>query len=118
MPVALYIAFIFWLSSAPRPVPGFLRWPGGDKLFHAVEYLPLGCLLLRAFYHSLGKGSRRVPAVILWGVSALAALGVGALDEFYQSFISERFSSAADVIADLIGSGVGQWLYAKWTRTP
>jgi len=115
LPVAAYTAVIFWLSSAPRPVPVFLRWQGADKFFHLSEYTPLGILLLRAFTRSLVSPRRR----FLWGVVFLAGMTVGLLDEFYQSFVPTRVSSLWDASADVIGVCVGQALYSwKWARTP
>jgi len=115
LPVALYVAFIFWLSSAPRPVPRFLRWSGADKLVHLCEYAPLGILLLRAFSRSMVSPRRP----FLWITVFLAGMMVGALDEFYQSFVPTRTSSIWDVSADVIGVCVGQILYSwKRARTP
>lgn len=112
--MALYTAFIFWLSSAPRPAPPLLAWPGGDKLFHLMEYTPLGSLLLRAFRRSLPrKNSLGLPMI----AGFLFALGIAAGDEFYQGFIAQRFSSVWDAAADGAGAALGQWLYAKWART-
>ena len=114
LPVAAYVAFIFWLSSAPRPAPLLFRWPGADKLVHLGEYTPLGSLLLRAFSRSFSSSRRR-----FWPAVFLAGLLVGVLDEFYQSFVPTRNSSLWDVSADLIGVTIGQILYSwKSTRTP
>lgn len=112
VPVALYVAFIFWLSSAPRPMPPGLRWPGGDKLFHLGEYTPLGSLLLRAFSRSFS--GRRM------GRLALAAgLLVGAADEIYQHLVVTRVPSLWDVCADAAGILLGQLLYGRRVaRTP
>ena len=113
-PVAAYIAFIFWLSSAPRPIPRFLQWPHSDKLVHLSEYAPLGSLLLRAFSRSFASPRRR-----WWPAVFLAGLVVGVLDEFYQSFVPTRNSSLWDVSADVIGVTIGQILYNwKSARTP
>ena len=114
-PVTLYICFIFWLSSAPRVPPPFLRWEGADKFFHIGEYTPLGMLLLRAFSRSAVSPRRRV----LWTAVCLAGLTVGVFDEFYQSFVPTRTCSVWDASADAIGVCVGQLLYSwKWARTP
>jgi VanZ family protein len=113
-PVAAYTAFIFWLSSAARPAPPLFTWPGGDKLLHMMEYAPLGSLLLRAFKRSLPRKKASVFPVI---AGFLFARGVAAADEFYQGFISQRFSSAWDAAADGTGAALGQWVYARWART-
>ncbi len=108
LPVIAYIAFIFWLSSAPRTAPSFLKWPGGDKAFHTVEYAGLGVLLLRALNGSW-------PSKYEWGQLILAgwfiAMIIGGLDEYYQQFTPTRSSSVLDWSADAIGALMGQILY-------
>ena len=115
IPVVFYVAFIFWLSSAPRAAPPFLRWRGADKLSHLAEYAPLGILLLRAFARTFYFPSRRS----LWILVFLAGLAIGGSDEFYQAFVPTRTSSLWDLSADLIGVSVGQMIYGwKRARTP
>ena len=105
VPVALYVSFIFWLSSAPRKAPPLLRWYGADKLIHFCEYNPLGFLLLRAF------GRPR------WKPSLGSGLIVGALDEFFQGFVPTRTASPWDFLADtcgiLLGLAIYRWRTAK-----
>ncbi|MBI3615413.1 MAG: VanZ family protein [Candidatus Omnitrophica bacterium] len=114
-PVAAYIAFIFWLSSAPRPIPGIRQFPWLDKPLHTLEYAPLGALLSRALRHSLpSKGWRIVQALALIG-----AVFVGSADEFYQRFVPLRFSSIWDTVADCAGALFGQAFYQRRSqRTP
>ena len=110
--MAAYVAFIFWLSSAPRPIPGIQRFPWLDKLCHTVEYAPLGSLLSRAF--------RRSFSFARWGLvqtlAFVAAVAVGSADEFYQRFIPPRFSSIWDTLWDGVGASLGQWFYQR--RSP
>ena len=56
-PVLAYTGLIFWLSSAPRPIPGALRFPWIDKPIHMTEYALLGILSIRAFWNI----SKRIP---------------------------------------------------------
>ncbi len=113
-PVALYIGFILWLSSAPRPIPGIQRFPWLDKPCHFFEYAPLGSLLVRAISRTwTGLKANRLHA---W--AALAALLVGTVDEIYQGFIPLRISSPWDTLADLVGAVAGQFLYRKFAKTP
>ena len=104
IPVGLYTALIFWLSSAPRPIPPALRFPNVDKLLHILEYWPLGLLALRASGGSFEKWP-------LWKIHLFAILWVlctAAADEFYQRFTPMRISSAWDAAADGIGGIIGQ----------
>ena len=113
-PVAVYVAFIFWLSSAPRQIPGIQRFPWLDKPCHFLEYAPLGSLLVRAISRSwVGLGGKRVHA---W--ATVGAILVGSLDEIYQKFIPLRISSPWDALTDVIGAAAGQYLYRKRAKTP
>lgn len=112
LPVALYMAAIFYVSSLPQPlVP-----PGGDKPWHVLGYLGLGVVTVRAVAGGLS-------AAIDWRVAALAtaiAIGYGATDELHQAFVPGRSARLADVVADAIGvmSGIGLcWMWGRaWTR--
>lgn len=115
LPVAAYVGFIFWLSSAPRPLPGIRLFPWLDKGYHLVEYTPLGALLTRAIRWTFLR--MRWPAM---GALALAlAAVVGASDEFYQSFVDERVSSPWDALWDAGGAALGYALYrSRVAKTP
>lgn len=114
-PVALYIGLIFWLSSAPRPIPGIDQFPWLDKVIHTIEYAPLGSLMSRAFRRSLRSVSWRWVQIL----SFIGYIVVGASDEFYQSFIPTRISSVWDAFWDGVGGTLGQCLY-RWIshKTP
>ena len=109
LPVALYTAFIFWLSSAPRRLPGMTLFPHIDKAYHLAEYAPLGILLSRALRRTFGRMKWLAISVRVLIAVAL----VGGLDEFYQSFIDTRISSAWDAAADLMGGALGLLLYRR-----
>lgn len=107
LPVIVYTAFIFWLSSVPRVMPPILRWTGGDKLVHLSEYTPLGILLLRAFSRS------QFPAAFAAGAM------IGGLDEMFQGFVPARYVSAWDYLADVAGVAIGLAIYRwKKAKTP
>ena len=108
-PVAFYAAFIFWLSSAPRPIPGIQYFPWIDKVFHLLEYAPLGILLVRAVSQSHRK---KISRKMYLGVF-IAAVIIGGLDEFYQRFTPMRVSSLSDAFADAVGAFIGQFLYGR-----
>ena len=97
----LYMALILTLSSLPAealPKTWLLNW---DKLIHLIQYFILGVLAMK----SLKKiNINSVILVIIFG------LLFGSIDEFLQSFISGRFSSALDVLADTIGTAIGALL--------
>lgn len=109
LPVIAYVAFIFWLSSAPRTAPSFLRWPGGDKAFHTVEYSCLGALLLRALNGSWPPANGEWRRLILAGW--IIAMVVGGLDEYSQQFTPTRSASLLDWSADAIGALMGHILF-------
>jgi VanZ like family len=108
LPVLLYIALIFGLSSASS-VPGAAEF--NDKILHATEYAVLAFLLWRAF-------SRSDPGFFPWqraGIILVAGSICGALDEFYQSFTPGRFSSIYDWHADVAGIvGMTTLLYLRY----
>ena len=97
MPVALYMAAIFTLSSLST-TPNLPH--GTDKEVHAVLYFGLGALLVRA----LAGGWRA--HVSLW--TALAAIVIAALygitDEVHQHFVPSRQMDTMDAVADTLGA--------------
>lgn len=106
-PFLAALAVVYWLSSLSN-VPGSQYvW---DKLLHTVGYAGLGLLALRAFHGGL-KPPRLAPtlwagaAVVLWGIS----------DEFHQSFVPGRDSSAWDVLADAVGFVIAFAIVAAWS---
>lgn len=107
--VLLYTAFILWLSSAPRPIPGIRYFPWLDKVCHIIEFSPYGALWARALKNSFPRWS---PWQLQW-TTLLASLAVGGMDEFYQRFIPTRVSSLFDVAADGVGAFLGQRFSAR-----
>ena len=92
---------ILSLSSLPAqsiPKTWLLNW---DKLIHLIEYFILGILAMKSF-KKINFNS--VLIVIIFGIV------FGSVDEFLQSFISGRFSSGLDVLADAIGTTIGALL--------
>lgn len=113
VPVLLYVAFILWLSSAPRPIPGIRYFPWMDKVVHVVEYGPLGGLLARAWRRS----SPSWPWRWVQGFGFLGAALVGFIDERLQASVPGRISSPWDLVMDLLGAGLGQqWYQRRHTR--
>ena len=89
------------LIATSIPIPGQLASvspTGADKLVHFTMYGVLGWLTARG----LGFPSMRtlLPAFLL-------VAGFGAIDEWHQRFIPGRSTDRADLVADIVGAGVG-----------
>ncbi len=109
IPVVLYLALIFHLSSLPDPLPELTTrfW---DKGIHFVEYGSLGGLLLFAL-RSSGVAWRRALLLAIAGASLY-----GASDELHQAFVTGRSSDVRDWAADTIGGAMGAGLVAGALR--
>lgn len=113
-PVALLLAFEFWLSSRtgsemPSLGPAF---QGKDKVEHATYFFLTGVLAVRGarFGERWGRGKAAVfllLGALLWGMS----------DEIHQSFVPERDVEIADVVADVSGVALavaaGEWILRR-----
>lgn len=106
MPLSLYVALIFLLSSLQR-IPINLSFDGMDKLVHGLEYCIFAFLLLRAL------------ATLSWPKTGLATLffswvlvvALATLDELYQGTVPGRDSSPWDALADVAGAVLGSLIY-------
>lgn len=98
-------AAVFWASSHSRlAAPEFTSWMENfDKLVHFSVYGLLATLTLRV---TRGRSAPWVALVVvsLFGVS----------DEWHQSFVPGRASSAADWVADTLGAALAVSLYWSW----
>ena len=103
LPVVLWAALIFTLSSIPHLGTDLGTW---DlilrKCAHVTEYAVLAFLLARAI-------GREAPAL---------ALGVlyAASDEFHQSFVRGRHASPIDVAIDSVGLLIGIYVWRRLER--
>jgi VanZ family protein len=93
--------FLRWLDpqiswEAIRQVHFVVR-----KLGHLTEYAILASLLWRALRSGLAEAPWRAA-----GFTLLVAASYAIFDEFHQSFIPSRTSSADDVIIDICGATV------------
>ena len=96
-----YMLLILSVSSLPEesiPKVWLLNW---DKLIHLVEYFILGILAMKSM-NVISSSNLKI--VIPFGIF------FGVMDEYLQSFISGRFSSGFDVLADTIGVIIGALL--------
>jgi VanZ family protein len=99
-PVALLLAFEFWLSSrTPSGIPPLGPWfDGKDKLEHGLYFFLTGLLAVRAARFG-ERWSRTKTAVLL----LLVALLWGCSDEIHQSYTPGRSVEIGDVLADVAG---------------
>jgi VanZ family protein len=112
----IYSSFIFYLSTRTDPSPLFIQRfliPHLDKVFHTAEYGLLGYLWSRALFRAGLSGQA-------WGAPGYAFLICmlyAFMDEYIQSYVPGRISSAADLMADGTGAalaiGIGQAMRRK-----
>ena len=101
-PLAIYSGIIFYISSIPN-LKSTINGNNTDKIFHCIEYIPLGFLSYRAFF-SIEKVMSK------WSIFFLTigfCLLYGISDEIHQFFVVGRDSDFYDVLADLIGALIG-----------
>lgn len=96
----LYCLLIYWLSDQQYlPTPELFA--NEDKLHHFLAYFGMGVLTWRAFSHLLTRYE------VLFLASLIFCSFYGLSDEWHQSFVIGRNSSAADWLADTIGGFLG-----------
>ena len=100
LPVLIWAAVIFTLSSIPSLSTGLGTWDTIlRKAAHLAEYAVLGGLLYRA----LG----REPFALAVGIAYAAT------DELHQYFVRGRHASPVDVAIDGVGVAVGMLLWLR-----
>jgi len=107
-PILVYCLLIFIQSSCPSPdiTPD---WPYVDKVLHFTAYALLGALFLRAF-----KTTRiRHHLKLIFALSVLFSALYGISDEIHQSFVPYRTADYRDVLADILGSILGVYIFYK-----
>jgi VanZ family protein len=112
LPVGIYVACIFYLSSLPNPFEITGAPPAPDWGLHIVEYAGLSFLWIRAVTSGLTRPPRFVEAAVI----VAAAGAIGAADEVWQSFHPGRWATAWDALADTVGAFVGVAAFACLTR--
>lgn len=107
IPAVLCMALIFKISSmTSEDLEDFPQvW---DKLAHCCEYAALaGCFSLWTVRNAwLKKTWLKILIVVA------LTLAYGCTDEFHQSFVEGRDSSALDLVADTVGGLIGATVYA------
>ena len=111
LPAFLYMGMIQFLGSRKElNVP--MIFPNADKVVHMLEYGGFGALLARSI-----RASSRVPVPVRTALIAVGAgFCVGALDEFVQSFVPGRTSSMNDLLADVTGLLLAQFVFLLVVR--
>jgi VanZ family protein len=100
LPVLIWAAVIFTLSSIPSLSTGLGTWDTIlRKAAHLAEYAVLGGLIYRA----LG----REPLALAVGIAYAAT------DELHQYFVGGRHASPVDVAIDAVGVAVGMLLWLR-----
>ena len=110
LPLFIFCGFIFIQSSYPSPNT-VITFAFSDKLLHVLAYAVLGILFFRAY----GTLPLRNNLSLLIGLSILSAGLFGLSDEIHQYFVPARNTDLWDLIADIIGSLLGVFLYQAWT---
>ena len=100
LPVVIWAAVIFTLSSIPSLSTGLGTW---DTILrkgaHLTEYAVLGGLLYRAL--------RREPLALAVGIAYAAT------DELHQYFVRGRHASPVDVAIDAVGVAAGMLIWLR-----
>lgn len=110
LPVAAYMAAIFWFSSQPV-LPGVAllpAWLSHDWLHHGAAYAGLALITLRAVAAGAWRGVTAATLLAAWAIAVV----YGLTDEWHQSFVPGRTPDGRDVLADAAGAALG--LGAAW----
>lgn len=100
LPVVVWAAVIFALSSLPSLSSGLGTWDTVlRKGAHLAEYAILGALLYRAF-------EREAPALA-------AGVAYAATDELHQHFVRGRHGAPVDVAIDAAGVALGMLVWLR-----
>jgi len=81
--------------------------PHIDKMLHFVAYALLGTLFLRAFKTSRIKNNVKLMLIL----SVLCSSLYGISDEIHQYFVPYRSADLMDILADILGSIMGVYIY-------
>ncbi|MCP4371957.1 MAG: hypothetical protein GY797_28140 [Deltaproteobacteria bacterium] len=105
-PLITYCILIFLQSSFPS-IESVPELPYSDKLLHFFAYAVLGALFLRA-YKTLRIRNKLKLLIIL---SVLSSSLYGISDEVHQHFVPYRSFEYFDILADILGSVFGVFIY-------
>lgn len=105
----LYCSVIYWLSDQSK-LPSPHLFENQDKLQHFFAYAVMGIFAWRALYHL------SLPREILFLTVFSFCSVYGVFDEWHQSFVIGRTSSAMDWLADSIGGLLTAFSFYWYTR--
>jgi VanZ family protein len=94
------MGMIFFLSHQPGDFADLPEFIGLDKLIHVIVYACLAASFLYGLQPFINTTTMPVAGMVV----VLFCLLYGLSDEFHQSFISGRFVSGWDVLADTSGA--------------
>lgn len=107
MPVAVYMAGIFFVSSLSEPpVPPTVS----DVSLHGASYFGLTLLLIRALARNRWSGVTVATLAVAWTI----AVAYGATDEWHQSFVPNRHPEFRDVVSNAIGAFAAAVVVGAW----
>jgi VanZ family protein len=112
LPLIVYCLAIYIQSDLPSPeqLPSF---EFSDKLLHFFAYALMGVLFYRAYHTLRIKDNLRM--LILLSVVSASLYGIS--DEIHQYYVPFRDASIYDVIANILGSSCGVYLYSVWATS-
>ena len=102
--LGIYMVLILSISAIPTNTIPELGFQHADKVAHFIEYAILGFLAIQSFKPMSG---------IQFCYIIFSGFVFGAFDEWWQSFISDRYTSMFDLIADNVGMLVGSTIFYK-----
>ncbi len=100
LPLFLWMALIFWLSS--RSVLVEIEQEATEKLFYKTAHIFAYAVLAWLWWRALAP-QRQITWAVLLGAFALATL-YGISDEIHQLFVPGRHGRMADVLFDTSGA--------------
>ncbi len=98
LPVLVYAGAIFYMSHQSDPET-VIKVEGADKVLHALEFMLLCLLLIRANFFSYRTITKTRSLFIAAFLSTFYAVS----DEVHQMFIPMRDASILDFYADISG---------------
>jgi len=107
LPVAAYMAAIFYASSlSDPPVPTGIP----DTNLHAAAYCGLMLLSVRAVAGTRGVTVTLAVLAVAW----IITVAYGATDEWHQYFVPNRHAELRDLFADAVGACVAGISAKAW----